>query len=211
MRHALALAERAEHEDDEIPVGAVLVSAEGEVARRRLEPQHHRARPDRARRDRGACARPGSALGNHRLLGAHAVRDAGAVRDVRDGDGACARRARGLRRQRSRRPAPPAACSTCSPTRATTTACRCRAGVLGEEAGARLTAYFRRKRGKPPSEASNASVVAQVDPVLGQLLVELLVEHAQAAAWPRAPGTAMRRTSAARRPPPAPVGSRSSR
>ena len=26
MRHALALADRAEHEDDEIPVGAVLVS-----------------------------------------------------------------------------------------------------------------------------------------------------------------------------------------
>ena len=31
MRRALALAERAEHEDDEIPVGALLVSAEGEV------------------------------------------------------------------------------------------------------------------------------------------------------------------------------------
>ena len=31
MRHALALADRAEREDDEIPVGAVLVSAEGVV------------------------------------------------------------------------------------------------------------------------------------------------------------------------------------
>ncbi|NUS59977.1 MAG: tRNA adenosine(34) deaminase TadA, partial [Lysobacter sp.] len=31
MQRALALAERAEHEDDEIPVGALLVSAEGEV------------------------------------------------------------------------------------------------------------------------------------------------------------------------------------
>ena len=31
MRHALALADRAEREDDEIPVGAVLVSAVGEV------------------------------------------------------------------------------------------------------------------------------------------------------------------------------------
>ena len=31
MRHALALAERAQQEDDEIPVGAVLVSAEGEI------------------------------------------------------------------------------------------------------------------------------------------------------------------------------------
>ena len=31
MRHALALADRAEREDDEIPVGAVLVSAGGEV------------------------------------------------------------------------------------------------------------------------------------------------------------------------------------
>ena len=31
MRHALALADRAEIEDDEIPVGAVLVSADGVV------------------------------------------------------------------------------------------------------------------------------------------------------------------------------------
>jgi GMP synthase PP-ATPase subunit len=31
MQRALALAERAEHEDDEIPVGALLVSADGEV------------------------------------------------------------------------------------------------------------------------------------------------------------------------------------
>ena len=31
IRHALALAERAEREHDEIPVGAVLVSADGEV------------------------------------------------------------------------------------------------------------------------------------------------------------------------------------
>ena len=31
MRHALDLAHRAQHEDDEIPVGAVVVSAEGEL------------------------------------------------------------------------------------------------------------------------------------------------------------------------------------
>src|SRR5690606_42049313 len=31
MRHALAVADRAEREDDEVPVGAVLVSAEGEL------------------------------------------------------------------------------------------------------------------------------------------------------------------------------------
>ena len=31
IRHALTLADRAEREDDEIPVGAVLVSAEGEL------------------------------------------------------------------------------------------------------------------------------------------------------------------------------------
>ena len=31
MRQALALADRAEHQDDEIPVGAVLVSADGQV------------------------------------------------------------------------------------------------------------------------------------------------------------------------------------
>ena len=43
MQHALGLAQRAEHEDDEVPVGAVLVSAEGVDPRRRLEPQHHRS------------------------------------------------------------------------------------------------------------------------------------------------------------------------
>ena len=31
MRHALALAERAQREDDEIPVGAVVVDADGNV------------------------------------------------------------------------------------------------------------------------------------------------------------------------------------
>ena len=31
MHHALALAHRAEQEDDEVPIGAVLVSADGEI------------------------------------------------------------------------------------------------------------------------------------------------------------------------------------
>jgi tRNA(Arg) A34 adenosine deaminase TadA len=68
MRRALALAERAEHEDDEIPVGALLVSARSQVIGEGWKPQHHRTRSVRARGDRRA-APGGLRVGNHRLLG----------------------------------------------------------------------------------------------------------------------------------------------
>jgi len=68
MRHALALADRAQHEDDEIPVGAVLVDASGEVLgegwNRNLaehDPTTHA--------EIVAMRRAGTRLGNHRLVG----------------------------------------------------------------------------------------------------------------------------------------------
>ena len=68
MHHALALAQRAEHEDDEIPVGAVLVSAAGEI----LGEGWNRNITDRdptAHAEIVAMRQAGTRLGNHRILG----------------------------------------------------------------------------------------------------------------------------------------------
>ena len=68
MQHALALAERAEREDDEIPVGAVLVGAEGQVLgdgwNRNLAEHDPSAHAEIV-----AMRRAGQTLGNHRLVG----------------------------------------------------------------------------------------------------------------------------------------------
>ena len=68
MQRALALAERAEHEDDEIPVGALLVSADGEV----IGEGWNRNITDRdpsAHAEIVAMRQAGARVGNHRLLG----------------------------------------------------------------------------------------------------------------------------------------------
>ena len=68
MHRALALAERAEHEDDEIPVGALLVSADGEV----IGEGWNRNITDRdpsAHAEIVALRQAGARVGNHRLLG----------------------------------------------------------------------------------------------------------------------------------------------
>jgi len=68
MRHALGLAERAEREDEEVPVGAVLVGPDGAV----LGEGWNRNIGDRdpsAHAEIVAMRRAGTALGNHRLLG----------------------------------------------------------------------------------------------------------------------------------------------
>ncbi|MBS3958836.1 MAG: tRNA adenosine(34) deaminase TadA [Xanthomonadaceae bacterium] len=68
MHHALALARRAASEDGEVPVGAVLVSAEGELlgegGNRNL-----REHDPSAHAEIVAMRRAGQRLGNHRLLG----------------------------------------------------------------------------------------------------------------------------------------------
>ena len=68
MRHALALAERAEREDDEIPVGAVLVSADGEVLGEGWN-RNITEHDSTAHAEIVAIRAAGRRLGNHRLLG----------------------------------------------------------------------------------------------------------------------------------------------
>jgi tRNA(Arg) A34 adenosine deaminase TadA len=69
MRHALALAERAEREDDEIPVGAVLVDANGRLLAEGWN-RNISERDPSAHAEIVAMRRAGERLDNHRLLGA---------------------------------------------------------------------------------------------------------------------------------------------
>ena len=68
MRQALALAERAQREDDEIPVGALIVDAAdnlvGEGWNRNIAENDPSAHAEIV-----AMRRAGAALGNHRLVG----------------------------------------------------------------------------------------------------------------------------------------------
>ncbi len=68
MRHALALAERARDEDDEIPVGAVVVSAAGEMLGEGWNRNIGEHDPS-AHAEIVALREAGRRLGNHRLLG----------------------------------------------------------------------------------------------------------------------------------------------
>ena len=149
MRQALALADRAEKEDDEIPVGAVLVSANGEVIGEGWNRNILDHDPS-AHAEIMAMRQAGRALRNHRLTGttlyvtlepctmcAMAIIHARVARVVYGaGDpktGACGSvfDVTGDPRHNHR--------------------VQVHGGVLGEEAGSRLTRYFRAKRGKPPA------------------------------------------------------------
>ena len=68
MRRALALAERAQREDDEIPVGALVVSATGEVLGEGWNRNIAESDPS-AHAEIVAMRRAGQALRNHRLVG----------------------------------------------------------------------------------------------------------------------------------------------
>lgn len=148
MRHALALAERAEREDDEIPVGAVLVSAEGEVLGEGWNRNIGSHDPS-AHAEIVALREGGRAIGNHRLLGAtlYVTLEPCAMCAMAMVHARVARVVYG-----ARDPKTGAAGSVfdllADPRH--NHRIEVRGGVLGEEAGARLTAYFRRKRGKPP-------------------------------------------------------------
>lgn len=148
MRHALAIAERAEREDDEIPVGAVLVSAGGEL----LAEGSNRNITDRdpsAHAEIVAMREAGQRLGNHRLLGTTLYITLEP----------CAMCAMAIVHARIARvvfgafdPKTGAAGSVfdllADPRHNHRVAVQ--GGVLGVEAGTMLTNYFRRKRGKPP-------------------------------------------------------------
>lgn len=148
MRHALALGERAEREDNEIPVGAVLVSGAGEVLGEGWNRNISDHDPS-AHAEIVALREAGRTLGNHRLVGSTLYVSLEP----------CAMCAMALVHARVARVVYGAA----DPK---TGACgsvfgliddprhnhrvEVTGGVLGEEAGRRLSNYFRAKRGKPP-------------------------------------------------------------
>ncbi len=148
MRHALALADRAEREDDEVPVGAVLVAADGSL----LAEGWNRNIVDHdptAHAEIVAIRQAGMRLGNHRLVGctlyvtlepcamcamamvhARMVRVVYAASDPKTG--ACGSVFDLLADPRHNH------------------RIEVVGGVMADEASRRLSNYFRRKRGKPP-------------------------------------------------------------
>ena len=148
MRHALSLAERAQHEDDEIPVGALVVDAEGRVVGEGWNRNIAESDPS-AHAEIVAMRRAGAAIGNHRLIGctlyvtlepcamcamamvhARVARVVFGAGDPKTGAAGSVFDLLGDPRHNHR--------------------IEVQGGVLAEEAGTRLTNYFRRKRGKQP-------------------------------------------------------------
>jgi len=147
MRHALALADRAEREDDEIPVGAVLVDANGQL----LAEGWNRNISDNdptAHAEIVAMRQAGMRLGNHRLLGstlyvtlepcamcamamvhARVARVVYAASDPKTGAAGSVFDLLTDPRHNHR--------------------IEVRSGVLAESAAEKLTRYFKAKRGKP--------------------------------------------------------------
>ena len=155
MRHALELAARAEREDDEVPVGAVLVSADGVVLGEGWNRNIVECDPT-AHAEIVAMRQAGRRVGNHRLLGSTLYVTLEP----------CAMCAMAMVHARIARlvfgagdPKTGAAGSVfdllADPRH--NHRVEVRGGVLGEEAGAGLTAYFRRKRGKPATGAGQSS------------------------------------------------------
>lgn len=148
MRHALALAECAQREHDEIPVGAVLVGADGALLGEGCNLNISTHDPS-AHAEIVAMREGGRALGNHRLVGttlyvtlepcamcAMALVHARVARVVYGASdpktGACGGvfDLIGDARHNHR--------------------IEVVGGVLGDDAGKRLSNYFRSKRGRPP-------------------------------------------------------------
>jgi len=147
MRHALALGERAQHEDDEIPVGAVVVDASGLLFGEGWNRNITEADPS-AHAEIVAMRRAGKQLRNHRLVGctlyvtlepcamcamamvhARLARVVYGAADPKTGAAGSVFDLLGDARHNHR--------------------IETTGGVLAEEAGSRLTQYFRRKRDKP--------------------------------------------------------------
>jgi tRNA(Arg) A34 adenosine deaminase TadA/predicted GIY-YIG superfamily endonuclease len=148
MRHALALADRAEREDDEVPVGAVLIDAGGKVIGEGWNRNIAECDPT-AHAEIVAMRQAGRALGNHRLVGctlymtlepcamcamamvhARLARVVFAASDPKTGAAGSVFDLLADPRHNHR--------------------VEVRGGVLAEQAGKRLTNYFRRRRGRPP-------------------------------------------------------------
>ncbi len=148
MRHALALAERAQREDDEIPVGALVVDAAGNVVGEGWNRNIAESDPS-AHAEIVAMRQAGKSLGNHRLVGstlyvtlepcamcamaavhARLARVVFGAADPKTGAAGSVFDLLGDPRHNHR--------------------IEVTGGVLAEEAGTRLTNYFRGKRGRPP-------------------------------------------------------------
>lgn len=148
MRHAFALADRAAREYDEIPVGAVLVSADGGV----LGEGWNRNLADRdptAHAEIVAMRAAGQALGNHRLLGStmYVTLEPCAMCAMAMVHARIARLVYGAADPKT------GACGSVFDLVADPRhnhRIEVQGGVLGEEAGRRLSNYFRAKRGKAP-------------------------------------------------------------
>ena len=147
MRHALDLAQRAQHQDDEIPVGAVIISAEGELLGEGWNRNISESDPT-AHAEVVAMRNAGAKVGNYRLLGttlyvtlepcpmcamamihARVGRVVFGASDPKTGAAGSVFDLLGDPRHNHR--------------------VEVQGGVLAEEASQRLTNYFRAKRGKP--------------------------------------------------------------
>ena len=148
MRHALALADRAEREDDEIPVGAVLVAADGAVVGEGWNRNITEHDPT-AHAEIVAMRQAGMQLANHRLLGctlyvtlepcamcamamvhARVARVVYGASDPKTGAAGSVFNLLADPRHNHR--------------------VQVQGGLLADAAGQRLTAYFRRKRARAP-------------------------------------------------------------
>ena len=146
MRHALALAERAQREDDEIPVGALVVDAEGNLVGEGWNRNIAESDPS-AHAEIVAMRNAGKTLGNHRLVGC-------TLYVTLEPCAMCAMAAVHARLARvvfgAADPKTGAAGSVfdllADPRH--NHRVEVAGGVLGGEAGAMLTDYFRAKRGK---------------------------------------------------------------
>ena len=148
MHHALSLAERAQREFDEIPVGAVLVGADGRLLGEGWNRNIAEHDPS-AHAEIVALRQAGRALGNHRLVGSTLYVSLEP----------CAMCAMALVHARVARlvfaAADPktGACGSVFDLVADPRhnhRVEVVGGVLAGEAGRRLSNYFRAKRGKPP-------------------------------------------------------------
>ena len=147
MRHALDLAERAEKEFDEIPVGAVVVSAAGEVIGEGWNRNILDHDPS-AHAEIMAMRQAGQALSNHRLVGAtlYVTLEPCAMCAMAVVHARIARVVYGAADPKT------GACGSVFDVIGDPRhnhRVQVQGGVLGEEAGRRLTNYFRAKRGKP--------------------------------------------------------------
>ena len=147
MRHALALAEQAQREDDEIPVGALVVSADGERIGEGWNRNIAEHDPS-AHAEIVAMRRAGQSLGNHRLVGCtlYVTLEPCAMCAMAIVHARIARVVFG-----ARDPKTGAAGSVFDLLTDPRHNHRVDVigGVLADEASTRLTNYFRAKRGKP--------------------------------------------------------------